>query len=536
MYVLFSVASGYTCPTWFFYSNSTQQCECGRNYSYYLSCNQQTMEVQVKSGYCVTFSGQDGVFYAGISPLWYKVNNTNRLFSDLPSDPELLEGAMCGAYHRKGFQCGECIDGYGPGVYTLDMMCADCSQLSMGSAICLYLLVTFVPSMLCFILVLIFRLNITSGPMLGYVLFCQGFSVTLEHYIYIYHFIYSHLSPALRPFLQIFVILFEAWNLRLLRPLIPSFCISDKLRDIHVLLLNLLPTIFPIVLVIISFVLMELHARNCRTIHVLWKPFGLILKKINTTTVTSDSLIRAFATFIFLSSTMSMVNVYAMTEKVAVSSNIDDRVYRLVLYFDATVEYLSPMHISFLLISLLQYTIFVVLPSLLLALYPTRVYRFFCRYISSRKQLAIMSFAEALNNCFRDGLNGTKDYRYTAGVSIFCFPIVDALCGIIQLAFGIGYNIDIYVCATFSLFSLLVSYVRPCKSTVANISLSFYFMLFGVCGLVHYLWILNITTATETLELAFLLIILIAQLPMIIWAGYSCTYHVFLRFSQFYRK
>ena len=127
------------------------------------------------------------------------------------------------------------------------------------------------------------------------------------------------------------------------------------------------------------------------------------------------------------------------------------------------------MHISFLLISLLQYTIFVVLPSLLLALYPTRVYRFFCQYISSRKQLAIMSFVEALNNCFRDGLNGTKDYRYFAGVSIFCFPIVDALCGIIQMAFGIAYiNIDIYVCVTFPLFPLLVSYIRPCKSTVAN--------------------------------------------------------------------
>ena len=355
--------------------------------------------------------------------------------------------------------------------------------------------------------------------------------------MYIYHFINTHLSPALRPFLQIFVMLFKAWNLRLLRPLIPPFCISNKLRDIYVLLLNLLPTIFPIVLVIISFVLMELHARNYRIVHVLWKPFGLILKKINTTTVTSDSLIRAFATFIFLSSTMSMVNVYAMTEKVAVSSNIDDRVYRLVLYFDTTVEYLSPMHISYLLISLLQYMIFVVLPSLLLALYPTRVYRSFCRYISSRKQLAIMSFVEALNNCFRDGLNGTKDYRYFAGVSIFCFPIVDALCGIIQLVFGIGYNIDIYVCVTFSLFSLLVSYVRPCKSTVANISLSFYFMLFGMCGLVHYLWILNVTyyyCNSETLELAFLLIILIAQLPIITWAGYSFAYNVFLRFSQCY--
>ena len=76
---------------------------------------------------------------------------------------------MCGTYNRKGFQCGECIDGYGPGVYSLDRTCVDCSKLSMGSAICLYVLVAFVPIALCFILVLEFRLNITAGPMLRYV-------------------------------------------------------------------------------------------------------------------------------------------------------------------------------------------------------------------------------------------------------------------------------------------------------------------------------------------------------------------------------
>ena len=103
------------------------------------------MTVQVKSGFCVTYSGREDLFYGGVSPLWYKVNNTNRLYSELPSDPALLEEAMCGTYNRKGFQCGECIDGYGPGVYSLDRTCVDCSKLSMGSAICLYVLVAFVP-------------------------------------------------------------------------------------------------------------------------------------------------------------------------------------------------------------------------------------------------------------------------------------------------------------------------------------------------------------------------------------------------------
>ena len=420
-----SLASDYSCPTRLFFDNSTLKCECGDNryYSGYLYCNQETMKVQLKSGYCVTYSGQGSLFYGGNSPLWYKVNHTNRLYSELPSDPALLEEAMCGPYNRKGFQCSECIDGYGPAVYSLDRTCVDCSKLSTGSAICLYVLVAFVPIALCFLLVLIFRLNVTSGPMLGYVLFCQGFSVAVAHYMYIYSFIQSHALLPFKLFLKISVILFEAWNMGFLRHLIPPFCISEKLKDIHVVLLNILPTTFPIVLVVISFVLMELYTRNCRIVKVLWKPFGIILGKTNITSVTSDSLIRAFATFIFLSSTMSMVNVYAMTERVTIVGN-NGQIYRHVLYFDATVEYLSPANIFYLSISLLQYTIVVFLPSLLLVIYPTRVYRFCCRYISGRKQLAIMSFVEALNNCFKDGLNGTKDYRYFAGVCILCIPII----------------------------------------------------------------------------------------------------------------
>ena len=354
--------------------------------------------------------------------------------------------------------------------------------------------------------------------MLGYVLFCQGFSVALELYLYIFHFIQLHASP---PFLTFLLMLLETWNLRFLRPVILPFCISDKLKDIHVILLNLLPTIFPILLVVISFLLMHLHAQNYRTVKCLWKPFEAILKKTHTTSITSESLIRAFATFIFLSSTMSMVNVYAMIEKVAIKGIIKADVYRTVLYFDATVEYLSSAQWLFLSISLLQYTIVVVLPSLLLVIYPTRVYRFFCHYISGRKQIAIMSFVEALNNCFKDGLNGTKDYRYFAEILILCSPLLDVWCGLMQLVFGYGYNLDIYVCFIFSFFSLILSYVNPCKSTLANISLSFYFMLFGFCGLVHYLWMLNDFTATGTLELAFLLIVLAAQLPIIIWAGYK---------------
>ena len=97
----------------------------------------------------MTYSRQEGLFYGGECRLSFKPNSTNRLFSRVPADPDLLDEMMCGPYNRKGLMCGKCTDGYGSGV--LNAKCVDCSKLSMDSAICLYLLVDFVPTLLYFV-------------------------------------------------------------------------------------------------------------------------------------------------------------------------------------------------------------------------------------------------------------------------------------------------------------------------------------------------------------------------------------------------
>ena len=86
-----------------------------------------------------------------------------------------------------------------------------------------------------------------------------------------------------------------------MKAIIPPFCISEKLTGIHVHMLDLVPAIYPLVLVIISCILMELHARNYRLVGILWKPFKMILSKANVTAVTGDAVFHAFASFIFLS-------------------------------------------------------------------------------------------------------------------------------------------------------------------------------------------------------------------------------------------
>ena len=150
---------------------------------------------------------------------------------------------------------------------------------------------------------------------------------------------------------------------------------------------------------------------------------------------------------------------------------------------------------------------------MLLCVYPTRIYRRLSQLISTRKQLAITAFAEALHNCFKDGLNGTRDYRASAGLVIMVSPLISVI------------GLIVWRLLSFTgLYSrhcvLLVSYVRPCKSTLTNISLSYHgFMLgviivFGLCA-----WEDN-HFKTESLELAFVIIPLVSHILVLCWALY----------------
>ena len=511
--------SNYTCPTWFYFSNITQRCECGVSFRG-VHCNQQAMEVEIRFSYCATFSGQEGLFYAGRCPYSYKFNHSNTLYSLLPSDPDLLNEAMCGPYNRKGLLCGECIDGYGPWVYTLDMKCVDCSKFSMSSAICLYLLVEFVPVLLFFLCVTVFHLDITSGPMLGYVIFCQIMSYSFEAVpARIYDIIHSHL-PLL---MSVVLTIFEFWNLNFCKTIIPPFCISDKLTDLHVIFLNSVGAIYPLLIAITSLILIHLHSRQYIVIVILFKPLGFVLKLTNGKAITSDAVIRTFASFLFLSSTKMFFVFMTIIEPVPVFSSISGSVYKKVLYSDPSIEFYSREHILYFLLVLIQCLFFVFLPSLLLFLYPTRLYRWISQFISARKQLAITTFVEALNHCFKDGLNGTRDYRAFAGFLIVGIPTFSLLIGVIANLVG---GSTALLAVPWLSFPLI--YFHPFKSTIANMSVGFYFVLLPIFSITYEYWELRGTSLWQT----FSFLLPISHVPVLLWALYNLVCYIRKSFRE----
>ena len=90
---------------------------------------------------------------------------------------------------------------------------------------------------------------------------------------------------------HISMVLADMWNLHFLKFVLPSFCLSDKVTDIHVHMLSLSTAVYPVLLIATAYIAIELHAKDNRFIRFLWKPFGICFARFQTKWSASDSVI-----------------------------------------------------------------------------------------------------------------------------------------------------------------------------------------------------------------------------------------------------
>ena len=345
-----------------------------------------------------------------------------------------------------------------------------------------------------------------------------------------YWYIKSHVSTPLRVLLQISFTLSAFWNLNFVKIVIPPFCISEKLTGIHTVMLSFVSVIYPITLIIITCVLIELHARNNSFVHLLCKPFSITLKKMKVTALNSNAVIHALGTYVLLSSTANVWNLTALTFMTTVFMSIDGSVHNIFLYFDPNVVYLSWQHILYLLIAGAISVFLVLIPSLLLCVYPTRIYGKLSQCISTRLRLAIMTFAETLHCCFKDGLNGTRDWRSSAGLVILYSPVFLTVTRVLTIS--TGYQRDIALSCTLFITSLLVSYIRPCKSAIANLSLSYHCTVLGLLCQAYVLWDSDHSIGTKRLELTIIILPLISHILVFVWVCFTVSHYVCVHFGH----
>jgi hypothetical protein len=292
-------------------------------------------------------------------------------------------------------------------------------------------------------------------------------------------------------------------------------------------MLGFVTALFPLGLIIIVCAGYELNIQNMRGVRCISNLLNKLYSKMNTNiSSTHNSVIRAFATFILMSISLVTFQTHSIVSSRSVY-NVSGQVIRRVLYSDPTIETFSSSHFPYLLSAVFLMFVLVLCPALVLILYPTSLYVVLTRHISPRKQIAIKIFAETFQECFKDGLNCTRDYRAIPGLFLLTcvgYIIADSVTHYTSpgryLLMGFFYI----------MISLAASLARPCKTGVANLSLVLHFTLMGVWCVLLNLWVHDLYIGTEALAISLALLPLLPHLFMIVWLLYKLAVHLLSRY------
>ena len=173
------------------------------------------------------------------------------------------------------------------------------------------------------------------------------------------------------------------------------------------------------------------------------------------------SVINAFATFLLLSYSKLLTVSYSSLAVTELYNNQGERVGPAVVYYDASIESFSRQHLPFAVLAICVLLVFAVFPMLLLLLYPMRSFQRCLGYCTRIRWQFLHTFADAFQGCYKNGTNGTCDYRYFAGFYLF-FRIV-LLAGFVSPSPYMWLTLIPFP----AVVSLSVAYFRPYKNNLS---------------------------------------------------------------------
>ena len=284
------------CKTWFY--KEDKECVCGKSLHNAVLCDQNTMSVKLLSCHCMTYDNASkktvvGACLYGCFNITYSSGSS---YISIPQDKLMLNQMMCDYYNRTGQLCGKCKKGYYQPAYSYEMACVQCTYHPYNWV--LYALAAFGPLTVFYIIILVFRINIASPPLTAYVQLCQ--MVTMPSMLSSLNLAFQN-NPNLSDkvlVMKLLTTVYSIWNLDFFRMILPPICLP--LKGLQLIAIDYAISCYPIFLVILTYVLIELHDRHMRVVDWFLKPFRACLSfpGLHQRDMKS-SVISTFASFIY---------------------------------------------------------------------------------------------------------------------------------------------------------------------------------------------------------------------------------------------
>ena len=305
------------------------------------------------------------------------------------------------------------------------------------------------------------------------------------------------------------VILYGIWNLDFIRPLPLGICLETSF--LFNLTLDLLVAVYPLLLMIVTYLIINLYDRNFRPLVMLWRPFGRIFSLFRDKWDIRSSVIDSFATFFLLTNVkfLSVANDLLKPVQVYQLSSSGNFTHTWRLYYDANIPYFGSPHA---ILAIVVLVVFVLLPVLILMIYPFRWFQKILNVLPVRWHV-LHTFMDSFQGCYKDGTEpGIRDCRWFASV-FFIFRCTAFLVAIFDT--GSSYlPIASISSATFALSLIVIQPFKANFSHYSTINAIYMILLALVCASMSGIE-LSSTRYHQFIWLYYIILLISGYLPLL---------------------
>ena len=389
-----------TYPPWFTYDKPTNRCQCGSDLGGIVNCDNANKKVYFQYCYCMTYDDHLGTIAGACMINCFMKNQSQREYYELPSNLSELNQVMCeDLWNRDGRLCGKCKDNYHPLVYSYNMKCMQCKGMKYNWVT--FIIVAFLPLTLFFVFVISCGISASSPQLEAFVVYAQTIATPANVRIILAGLMTDYNYKGASLFCQLVAALYGVWNLDFFRTLLPPICI--KLSTLQVLALDYVIAIYPLLLIAITYILIDLYDRNICLLVWLWKPFRKCYKgDVNV----KPAFINAFITFLILSYVKLLSVSFDLLVYVNVYNSSGNNTGTF-LFYDASIEYFGREHLPYAILAIIVVIIFIILPLVFSLLHPLRCFNGCIGWWPS-----LRFCLDSFQGYYKDGTSGTRDCRW----------------------------------------------------------------------------------------------------------------------------
>ena len=415
----------------------------------------------LKPFYCIWYDDSSKRLYAGACPFGRLPTNVIFNKSDKISDANIRS---CGLGHT-GQLCGGCKPNHSLVINSYTFECRP-NKACNSSYWILFFVQQLFPTLVFFVVVIFFNIKAIQGYINAFVFAAQVISIQtnlISIYLGWAFALHFHNHILAKKLTDVIASLYSIWNLNVFYGVLPAYCIRNNMSILSAIALQFLSGVFPILVVFMTYVTIELHSKSFRPVVVLWKPFNRCCIRFRRRMSPKTSVIDALAMFIILSYTKFIVISCMLLAPNRMTTVSGSQSYVTYLY-DGTVKYFENDHILYVSLSIAVLIFFVIPLPLLLLLYPLSCFQR-CLNRLKLKRNFLTAFMDSLQGCYKDGSEGTRDCRYFSAIYFLLRILTN---GVYSLLYT--YNVIIFFVIYLFLLLILVVIImqQPYKKDLHN--------------------------------------------------------------------